>query len=678
MFKNMKLRTKLIGSFFIVALITLTVGYFGWRGVNNLSEKANEIGKVRLPSVASLLVIKKEAETVIVAQRTLLNPDLTKEDKSHQSEYIADARKTYEAAWEKYESLPKTPDEAALWSKLVAAWGEWKSENNSFFATIKELETLDLGNPGILAATMERIRGDHYKLLGSAVQLIAFGVEFEGGEDPATCNFGKWVASFKTENQHINKTIEEISLQHKNFHKAVADIKKAVSIGNVENAKYVYRNALEPAAKVVFEGLEVLNGEANKGVELFSSASQYAQGGVRAKQLVATGLLDQIIKLNEKSAEEAVTAGELESTLSKTIANVGMIAGFLVALGLGIFLSATINRALARIIVGLEEGADQVASASSQVSSASQSLAEGSSEQAAAIEETSSSLEEMSSMTRQNADNANQADTLMKEANLVVNSANQSMAELTRSMSDISKASEETSKIIKTIDEIAFQTNLLALNAAVEAARAGEAGAGFAVVADEVRNLAMRAADAAKNTAGLIEGTVKQVKEGGELVAKTNENFMGVARGTARIGELIAEIAAASSEQAQGISQVNTAVNEVDKVTQQNAANAEESASAAEEMNAQALQMKGYVHQLVAMVGASKNEQTPPPMPRLASRVVHTETPRLSTRANKQALEEGSHRTKEKEHQKKQWNAGSSSKPNPDDVIPMDRDFEDF
>jgi methyl-accepting chemotaxis protein len=224
-----------------------------------------------------------------------------------------------------------------------------------------------------------------------------------------------------------------------------------------------------------------------------------------------------------------------------------------------------------------------VTSASGQVSSAAQSLAEGSSEQAASIEETSSSLEEMSSMTKQNADNAQQANGLMGEAKQVVGTANESIGKLTVSMAEITKASEETSKIIKTIDEIAFQTNLLALNAAVEAARAVEAGAGFAVVADEVRNLAMRAADAAKNKANRIEDTVKKVKDGSGLVSRTNVAFLQVASSSVKAGDFVAEISAASNEQAQGIGQINTAVTELDKVIQQNAANAEESASAAEE-----------------------------------------------------------------------------------------------
>ena len=280
----------------------------------------------------------------------------------------------------------------------------------------------------------------------------------------------------------------------------------------------------------------------------------------------------------------------------------------LVTIILGVSISALISKSIAgylnRSIEGLSDASEQIAAASGQVSSSSQQLSEGALAQAASVEETSASLEEMSSMTKQNSENAGQADILMNEVNQVINHAGTSMSELTISMKDVSKASEDTYKIIKTIDEIAFQTNLLALNAAVEAARAGEAGAGFAVVADEVRNLAIRSAEAAKNTAELIESTTKKIKDGENLVGKTSQAFENVSESSSKVASLFSEISSASMDQAQGISQINDAVTQMDAIAQQNASSGEESAAAAEQMNAQAEEMNRMIADLEILVGS--------------------------------------------------------------------------
>ena len=270
-----------------------------------------------------------------------------------------------------------------------------------------------------------------------------------------------------------------------------------------------------------------------------------------------------------------------------------------------LLITRSITKPINGIIAALGSGSEHVSAASSQVSSASQSLAEGATEQAAGLQETSSSLEEMSSMTKQNADNAQQANTLAAEAKKAAGTGTDSMGRMNAAIQEIQKSSDETAKIIKVIDEIAFQTNLLALNAAVEAARAGEAGKGFAVVAEEVRNLAMRSAEAAKNTASMIEESVKNSKNGVEIASEVSKVLDEIVQSVGKTTDLVSEIAAASQEQAQGIDQVNTAVAQMDKVTQQNAANAEESASASEELSAQAESMKEVVDQLVALVGGT-------------------------------------------------------------------------
>jgi methyl-accepting chemotaxis protein len=277
-----------------------------------------------------------------------------------------------------------------------------------------------------------------------------------------------------------------------------------------------------------------------------------------------------------------------------------------------------VSRPLEQVMAELNAASEEVHSASTQLLGSSHSLADGASEQAASLEETSSSLEEMASMTKRNAETAGKVKKLGREAHQAGDLGVQDMTAMAAAMDDIKCSSHDIAKIIKTIDEIAFQTNILALNAAVEAARAGEAGAGFAVVADEVRRLAQRCAQAAKETAGKIEDAVHKSAKGADISAKVAKSLQEIVGKARQVDELAGEVAAASQEQSQGIVQVNTAVTEMDKVTQSNAASAEESASAAEEMTAQAEALKEAVAELLCLVNGHKTYQGPTVKPTAA------------------------------------------------------------
>jgi X-X-X-Leu-X-X-Gly heptad repeat protein len=420
---------------------------------------------------------------------------------------------------------------------------------------------------------------------------------------------------------HAIQAIELVNLADKvnNLLVSAAETMRSDPLRHADTAVVAYREALgkflaldlspdvEQSARLLNEGFEIMfdsgKAMANRAI------SQDLIGMVQARQRF---IQDQQVfqgkaEVLKNTAAEALYEGLEEiDLLARHTGLIGLVVSLL-TFGAAVFLAAAITRSitqpLAKVIGGLSSGATQVADSANQIAAGGQELAEGASEQAASIEEISASLEEISSMARQNVNNAGQADGLVRDVNLIVKRASDSMAELTTSMQEITRSSEQTSKIIKTIDDIAFQTNLLALNAAVEAARAGQAGAGFAVVADQVRTLAGRAAEAAKNTADLIEDTVKRVHDGSKLVARTSSAFNEVSDSAAKATELVGDIAAATSQQADGISQLNTAISEIDNVVQHTVANAEESAAAAEQLSGMAADMEGYVYDLLPMVG---------------------------------------------------------------------------
>ncbi len=415
---------------------------------------------------------------------------------------------------------------------------------------------------------------------------------------------------------NVNKLMNWIN---SNTHKdRVDDLGKSQLVALEKNlgglAKFTQKPGLASEEKKIVETavieLKAYKNAASDSIDISSSdvnaATVMVSSVVEENFQRVSKSLQHLLSLKNKSSQ-----GQYDQALngfSRTILFFSLVltAAILMSLGINIYLARAITRPIRQandtlqliaqgdltqevrinsrdeigeLSAAINEMRQKFGEAVGQSVAMSQALSEAASEQAASIEETSSSLEEMSSMTKQNAENADQANTLITGNNQVMDKTSISMTELTQSMKDIAVSSEQTQKIIKTIDEIAFQTNLLALNAAVEAARAGEAGAGFAVVADEVRNLAMRAAEAAQNTSSLIEDIVKKIQGGVGVVTQTNQNFGEATRNSGKVRDLIAEMAAATREQAQGLEQVNQAVAEMNKVTQQNAAGAEELAS---------------------------------------------------------------------------------------------------
>jgi len=282
----------------------------------------------------------------------------------------------------------------------------------------------------------------------------------------------------------------------------------------------------------------------------------------------------------------------------------------------------TLGEDLGAIVSQIQIAGEQIASGSGQVSDSSQSLSQGATEQASSLEEISASLNQLSSQTATNAENANQASLLASEAQGSAEKGNHQMQAMSTAMAEINEAGQNISKIIKVIDEIAFQTNLLALNAAVEAARAGQHGKGFAVVAEEVRNLAARSAKAASETTELIEGAVAKTENGSHIATQTSGALEEMVSGISKVTDLISEIAAASNEQSQGVSQINLGVSQIDQVTQQNTASAEESAAAAEELSGQAEQLRQMLRRFTLKnvhVQQSSCQEKPQPKPHISS-----------------------------------------------------------
>jgi methyl-accepting chemotaxis protein/methyl-accepting chemotaxis protein-1 (serine sensor receptor) len=425
--------------------------------------------------------------------------------------------------------------------------------------------------PGIVYAAS--IRGDIYSLRADFLHHIA-------ETDDATMQLAE---------QRIATEDASLTADMKAYEDAITS--------NEDRANFA---KLQPEVAAIREGwLQVRPlSRASKNVEAFQLYRSQVEPHMNILKEQLTQLVDWNKKVSDQTLDEATHTVQSSWWWVLSVATLALVVGF----GFSWWMISAVNKQLSRAIGELSEGAVQIASAATQVAASSQSMAQGASEQAATIEETSSASSEINSMAHRNTENSRTTADMVTNSQSEFANANASMQEMVVAMEDINGSSQKISKIIKVIDEIAFQTNILALNAAVEAARAGEAGMGFAVVADEVRNLAQRCAQAAKDTADLIEESINKSNGGRVKVDRVATSIRAITAESSKIKVLVDEINLGSVEQSRGIEQISRSITQMEQVTQASAANAEQGAAAAQELNAQAETLKDVVGRLRLMV----------------------------------------------------------------------------
>ncbi|MDP1825990.1 MAG: methyl-accepting chemotaxis protein [Archangium sp.] len=457
--------------------------------------------------------------------------------------------------------------------------------------------------------------------------LVQLGVE----TDETRCKFGKWYfsderAKAEAVMPETRELLHQLKEPHQKLHESAQAIDLLLSKG--------------PASRQ--EALAVYSEETTRHLKNVQK------------------LLGELGPVVSKHSQEARREAAGQQQRITVLVWGGIILGAVLALVLGLFLARSITSSITAIIAGLTASSEQVASAAGQVASSSQQMADGASTSASSLEEVSSSLEEVTSMSRQNADTARKANAAAKDTGTTADRGTTCMIELGSAIAKIKNSATQTAKIIKTIDEIAFQTNLLALNAAVEAARAGDAGKGFAVVAEEVRNLAQRSAEAARTTATLIEESQKNA-DGGVAASAGVSAVLCEIEGSARaMTALVSDVAGASDQQSTGVQQIANSVTQMDRITQSNAANAEQSAAASQELAAQAVELGTFVAALGRLVnGSTDGHRAAPPRAKSSSK------PRASVPAPPLPRQHG-------------FETLSSAPLPPAELFPLDGDVRDF
>ncbi|MEJ5360313.1 MAG: MCP four helix bundle domain-containing protein, partial [Desulfobacterales bacterium] len=348
---------KLAAAFSAMTLIALVMGAFGYYGAVKNRAVIEEVGEVRLPSIDSLLAIKAEAEAIRGAIRSLSIDGLSPEMRKRQYDNIAQSRKDYEAAWKVYEPLPQTPEEAETWKRFVPAWEAWRAENNRLLELHRRFDRLGVQSPLELSRQLERFTKGHHAWVNRVQNLLDDpGAHFDGGDDHTACNAGKYLPSFRTENQALAAAIKAFEEPHRRFHEAVGRVKKLVQEGKPEEGQAVYRREMVPAMQAVFKQFEAMLSVAEEAAATKKEADDLALGEATRKQREAIALLDKLVEINREVAEKESQEGLAQAGFLKGAMLGAVLAGLAVAVILGFWLTRSITGALRRVIAGLSEG----------------------------------------------------------------------------------------------------------------------------------------------------------------------------------------------------------------------------------------------------------------------------------------------------------------------------------
>ncbi|MEI6033113.1 MAG: MCP four helix bundle domain-containing protein, partial [Verrucomicrobiae bacterium] len=388
---NWTIGKKLAASFLAVAAITLALGIGGYYGALKSNAAINEIGNVRLPSVQSLLIISENAELIKAAQRTLLIPNLPPDVSQRQIATIGKARSDYEAAWKIYAALPQGIEEAATWKEFIAAWQNWRSDNNEFFKMNAELEAMGISDPTALARDLFEVRGTLWKTLSSLSKQVKENAVLADTDVVNTLlvdSPNDWTSKITTSNPQIQKAIQEIQPLNAALLASVRKVRETHALGGQAAAREMLDKDAVPKAMKIIELMRPIRAEIGKVSALREKLDRQLMTVCRASQNKAIALLDKLVEINATMAADSTKGAISQATALEFLSAVGMVAGVALALALGFFITRSLVKILTLTAESLSEGSDQVASASGQISSASQSLAEGASEQAASLEET--------------------------------------------------------------------------------------------------------------------------------------------------------------------------------------------------------------------------------------------------------------------------------------------------